>query len=99
MKYLNRSACSITLVIAAAEAARNGISPRERKSWGVTWAVTIRMMNGTTLAGMATSRQFNYYDSAFDTKQYYNKECILPGLTVHKFNINLIWQVHKVGTL
>jgi hypothetical protein len=63
-------------VIAAAEAARNGINPRERKSWGVTWAVTIRMMNGIMLAGMATSRQFNYYNSVFDTRQYYNKECI-----------------------
>jgi hypothetical protein len=27
----------------------------------------IRIMNGTTLAGMAISRQFNYYDSGFDT--------------------------------
>jgi hypothetical protein len=26
---------------------------------------------------MATSRQFNYYNSAFDTRQYYNKECII----------------------
>src|SRR5918999_2814000 len=37
----------------------------------------IRIMNGTTLAGMATSRQFNYYNSAFHTMQYYNKECII----------------------
>jgi hypothetical protein len=42
-------------------------------------AVMIRIMNGTTLAGMAISRQFNYYDSAFDTRQYYNNECIIIG--------------------
>jgi hypothetical protein len=42
-------------------------------------AVKIRIMNGTTLAGMATSRQFNYYNSVFDTKSYYNKECIILG--------------------
>jgi hypothetical protein len=31
---------------------------------------------------MATSRQFNYINSALDTTQYYNKECIFLGLSV-----------------
>ena len=59
----------------------------------------IRIMNGTTLAGMAISRQFNYINSAFDTRQYYNKECIILGMFVHNFNTNLIRQVYKIGTL
>jgi hypothetical protein len=80
MKYLNRSACNTILVIAAAAAAKNGTNPIARISWGETLAVMIRIMNGTTLAGMATSRQFNYINSAFDTRQYYNKECIFLGL-------------------
>jgi hypothetical protein len=69
-------------VIAAAAAAKNGTNPIARTSWGETLAVMIRIMNGTTLAGMATSRQFNYINSAFDTRQYYNKECIFLGLFV-----------------
>jgi hypothetical protein len=76
MKYLNRSACNNILVIAAPAAAKNGTNPTARISWGETLAVTIRIMNGTTLAGMATSRQFNYINSAFGTTQYYKKECI-----------------------
>jgi hypothetical protein len=82
MKYLNRSACNNILVIAAAAAAKNGTNPTARISWGETLEVTIRIINGTTLAGMATSRQFNYINSAVDTTQYYNKECIFLGLSV-----------------
>jgi hypothetical protein len=36
-------------------------------------------MKGTRLTGMATSRQFNYYNSVFDTRHYYNKECTILG--------------------
>ena len=55
-------------MIAAAAAARNGTSPIARTSWGETLAVKIRMIKGTTLAAMAISRQFNYYNSAFDAR-------------------------------
>ena len=56
-------------------------------------------MNGITLAGMATSRQFNYYNSAFDTRWYYNKECMILGLFVHNFKTSRLWKVYKVDTL
>ncbi len=52
-------------------------------------------MNGTTLAGMATSRQFNYYNSASDTTWYYNNECMI----IDKFRpnyTNLAGKVYKV---
>ncbi|HJU35267.1 MAG TPA: hypothetical protein VJ695_09110 [Nitrososphaera sp.] len=66
----------------------------------------IRIINGTTLAGMATSRQFNYYNSAFDTRYYYNKECIsirrvplqfytsMVGLSVNYIHYNMDVCIH-----
>jgi hypothetical protein len=46
--------------MAAAAEATNGTRPTANTSCGETLVVRKSMMKGTTLAGMATSRQFNY---------------------------------------
>jgi hypothetical protein len=46
--------------ISAAAEATNGTSPTAKTSCGETLVVRKSMMKGTTLTGMATSRQFKY---------------------------------------
>jgi alcohol dehydrogenase class IV len=58
MKYLKRTACRNIFARAAAADAINGTKPTLNRSCGVTLVVRKRIMNGTMLAGMATSRQF-----------------------------------------
>ena len=58
-------------VIPAATEAMKGIKPTAKTSCGETFVVRKRIRKGTTLAGMATSRQFKWCSCK---ARYYNNE-------------------------
>jgi ribosomal protein S3 len=59
MKYLNRYACSIILTMTEAAEIIKGTRPTAKTSLGETGVKINMITNGTILAGIASSRQFN----------------------------------------
>ena len=59
MKYLNRYACSIILTMTEAAENMKGTRPTAKTSLTETGVKINMIRNGTILAGIASSRQFN----------------------------------------